>query len=69
MLVIAVPDKSAPRRILATARRANPKIEVVVLTHSAHEAIWLERNAVGFAVAGEQQAARVMANCALKRFA
>jgi len=69
LLVIAVPDQSATRRILATARRINPKIEVVVRTHSAQEAIWLESNAVALAVVGEQQAARVMAKYTLKRFA
>ena len=65
---IAVPDKSAARRILAAARRANPGIDIVVRTHSGEEADWLARHAVGLAVMGERHAASEMANYALKHF-
>lgn len=67
LLIIAVPDKSAARRILAAARRANPGIDVVVRTHSGEEADWLARH-VGLAVMGEKHTASEMANYALKHF-
>ena len=67
LIVIAVPDKGAARRILAAARRANPAIEAVVRTHSREEADWLARNDVGLAVMGEQHAAEEMAKFALER--
>lgn len=69
LLVIAVPDQSAARRILATARRANPGIDVVVRTHSVAEADWLASQSVGHVVMGEQQTARQMAQYARDRFA
>jgi monovalent cation:H+ antiporter-2, CPA2 family len=68
LIVIAVPDKGAARRILAAARRANPTIDAVVRTHSGEEADWLARNAVGLAVMGERHAADEMAKYALDRF-
>jgi CPA2 family monovalent cation:H+ antiporter-2 len=67
LIVIAVPDKGAARRILAAARRANPSIDAVVRTHSGEEADWLARNAVGLAVMGERHAADEMARYALDR--
>jgi CPA2 family monovalent cation:H+ antiporter-2 len=67
LLVIAVPDKGATRRILAAARRANPAIEVVARTHSSEEADWLARNAVDLAVMGERHAASEMTQYALRR--
>ncbi|MGH7090477.1 MAG: cation:proton antiporter, partial [Stellaceae bacterium] len=67
LIVIAVPDRSAARRILAAARRANPTIDAVVRTHSGEEAEWLARNDVGLAVMGERHAADEMARYALAR--
>jgi CPA2 family monovalent cation:H+ antiporter-2 len=67
LLVIAVPDKGATRRILTAARRANPAIEVVARTHSSEEADWLTRNAVSLAVMGEKHAASEMTQYALGR--
>jgi len=69
LLVIAVPERSAARRILTAARRVNPGIELVVRTHSHEEADWLARHEVGLAVMGEQHAADEMARYVLKRFA
>ncbi|HJU20272.1 MAG TPA: cation:proton antiporter [Stellaceae bacterium] len=69
LLVIAVPDKGAARRILAAARRANPAIDVVARTHSSEEADWLARNAVSLAAMGERHAASEMTQYALRRFA
>jgi K+:H+ antiporter len=68
LLVIAVPEQAAVRRILAEARRVNPKIELIVRTHSAEEANWLRRRGVGLVVMGEHHIASEMAVHALKRF-
>jgi CPA2 family monovalent cation:H+ antiporter-2 len=68
LLVIAVPEQAAVRRILAEARRVNPGIELVVRTHSTEEANWLRRNGVGLVVMGEHHIASEMAEQALKQF-
>lgn len=68
LLVIAVPEQSAARRILAEARRANPGIELIVRTHSAQEAAWLRGRGVNLVVLGEHHIASEMAEQALKRF-
>jgi CPA2 family monovalent cation:H+ antiporter-2 len=68
LLVIAVPEKAAARRIIAEARRANPEIELVVRTHSTEEASWLRQNGVGLVVMGEHHIASEMAEQALKQF-
>jgi len=68
LLVIAVPEKSAVRRILAEARAINPKLDVVARTHSRDEAEWLKRHGVGRVVMGESHIASEMANYAAKRF-
>jgi CPA2 family monovalent cation:H+ antiporter-2 len=68
LLVIAVPEQSAARRILAEARRVNPEIELIVRTHSAEEAAWLKQRGAGLVVMGEHHIASEMAEQALKRF-
>jgi CPA2 family monovalent cation:H+ antiporter-2 len=68
LLVIAVPEQAAARRILAEARRANPGIELIVRTHSTEEANWLRQRGVGLVVMGEHHIASEMAEQALKRF-
>jgi CPA2 family monovalent cation:H+ antiporter-2 len=68
LLVIAVPERAAARRIIAEARRVNPGIELIVRTHSTEEAEWLRRNGVGLVVMGEHHIASEMAVHALKRF-
>ncbi len=68
LLVIAVPEKTSARRILAEARRINPEIELVVRTHSTEEANWLRDNGVGLVVMGEHHIASEMAAHALKQF-
>ena len=69
LLVIAIPEKSAVRRILAAAHAVNPKLDVVARTHSRDEAEWLKRHGVGRVVMGESHTASEMANYATKRFA
>jgi monovalent cation:H+ antiporter-2, CPA2 family len=68
LLVIAVPEKSAVRRILAAARAANPALEIVARTHSPDEAEWLKLHGVDRVVMGESHTANEMANYAIKRF-
>ena len=68
LLVIAVPEHAAARRILAEAQRVNPGIELIVRTHSAEEADWLRQRGVGLVVMGEHHIASEMAEQALKRF-
>jgi CPA2 family monovalent cation:H+ antiporter-2 len=69
LLVIAGPDRSAARRVIAAARAANPQIDVVVRTHTGDEAEWLAKQSVGRVVMTERQAAKEMAAYALERFA
>jgi len=68
LLVIAVPEQAAVRRILAEARRVNPGIELIVRTHSTEEDNWLRRRGVGLVVMGEHHIASEMAVHALRRF-
>lgn len=68
LLVIAVPDKSAVRRILAAAHAINPKLDIVARTHSRDEAEWLKRHGVGRVVMGESHIAAEMATYAAERF-
>jgi K+:H+ antiporter len=68
LMVIAIPDRSAARRILAAARRANPRIDLVVRTHSAAEANWLAAHGVSHVVMGESHTAAEMAGFALDAF-
>jgi len=69
LLVIAVPEKSAVRRILAAARAVNPALDIVARTHSRDEAEWLKRHGVDRVVMGESHTANEMANYAVTRFA
>jgi monovalent cation:H+ antiporter-2, CPA2 family len=66
LLVIASPDGFHARRILELARSKNPKIAVVVRTHSAGELAYLIRQGVDRAVMGELELALEMTNYALR---
>ncbi|MDE2227970.1 MAG: cation:proton antiporter [Alphaproteobacteria bacterium] len=68
LLVIAIPEKSAVRRILAAAHAINPALDIVARTHSHAEADWLKRHGVGRVVMGESQTANEMASYAMDRF-
>ena len=69
LLVIAIPDRRATRRIIARARHINPAIDIVVRTHTGAEADWLAGQSIGRVVMGELHTAREMADYALERFA
>ena len=60
MLVIATPDTFAARKMMKTARMLNPRIQIVVRTHSDEEA-WLLRKEAGAQVfMGEHELASAM---------
>ncbi|WP_129641649.1 YbaL family putative K(+) efflux transporter [Peristeroidobacter agariperforans] len=66
LLVIASPDGFHARRILELARAKNPKIAVVVRTHSSSELKYLIRQGVDRAVMGELELALEMTDYALR---
>ncbi|MBL8265312.1 YbaL family putative K(+) efflux transporter [Steroidobacter sp.] len=66
LLVIASPDGFHARRILEMARAKNPKIAVVVRTHSSSELKYLIRQGVDRAVMGELELALEMTDYALR---
>jgi CPA2 family monovalent cation:H+ antiporter-2 len=69
MLVIATPDTLKVRRMIETARTVNPKIEIVVRTHSEEEAVLLEKENAGKVFLGEHELAGSMIQFVLERYA
>jgi CPA2 family monovalent cation:H+ antiporter-2 len=67
MLVIATPDTVGIGRIVELARRLNPKIEIVLRTHSDEEADMLRRDAAGTVFMGEHELAKAMTEHVLGR--
>ena len=67
MLVIATPDTAGVRRMIEVARRLNPKIEIVVRTHSEEEAAMLRGEHAGEVFLGEQELAKSMTEHVLAR--
>jgi CPA2 family monovalent cation:H+ antiporter-2 len=67
MLVIATSDPLQVRRMAETARMLNPRIEIVMRTHSEEEAELLRRDKVGEVFMGEQELARGMAQFVLAK--
>jgi monovalent cation:H+ antiporter-2, CPA2 family len=67
MLVIATPDTVHVRRMVDVARRLNPKIEIVLRTHSDEEMKLLRDENAGTVFMGEQELARAMAGHVLER--
>ncbi len=68
MLVVAVPDPVKARRMLETARKLNPPIEVVLRTHSEDEAELLAREDGTRVFFAEEELAGGIANHVLRRF-
>jgi len=66
LLVVAAPDPFQARRIIELARELNPRIEIVVRTHSAAERAHLEALGVGRVFMGEHELALAMARHALR---
>jgi CPA2 family monovalent cation:H+ antiporter-2 len=69
MLVIATPDTPKVRRMVETARTVNPKIEIIVRTHSEEEAVLLEKENAGKVFLGEHELAGSMIRHVLERYA
>jgi CPA2 family monovalent cation:H+ antiporter-2 len=67
MLVIATPDTFNARKMIETARKLNPAIEVVLRTHSDEEAALLQQENVGKVFMGEHELARGMTQHVLDR--
>jgi CPA2 family monovalent cation:H+ antiporter-2 len=68
MLVVAIPDSFAARRMIHTARTLNPRIETVVRTHDEEEASLMEREAVDRIFFGEHELALGMSRHVLERY-
>ena len=67
MLVVATPDTFAARKMVEIARRVNPRIEVVLRTHSEEEAELLRGEAIGAVFMGEHELAQSMIRHVLGR--
>jgi len=67
LLVVATPNTVGVRRMVETARMLNPRIEVVVRTHSQEEAQLFERERVNKVFFGEHELAMGMVQWVLGR--
>ena len=67
MLVIATPDSVGIRKMIDVARKLNPKIQIVLRTHSDEEAAMLREEHAGEVFMGEHELARAMTDHVLKR--
>jgi CPA2 family monovalent cation:H+ antiporter-2 len=67
-LVIALPDPVVTRQVVDQARRINPRIRIIVRTHSETERQWLIRRNVNVVVLGEWELALEIAVHALRGF-
>ena len=68
MLVIATPDTLGVRQMVETARLLNPRIEVVVRTHSEAESVLLRQEQMGTIFFGDEELAKGMMAHVLRRF-
>jgi CPA2 family monovalent cation:H+ antiporter-2 len=69
MLAIATPDTFDARKMVDVARRLNPRIEVVLRTHSDEEAELLRGENAGRVFMGEHELALGMARHIVERMA
>jgi monovalent cation:H+ antiporter-2, CPA2 family len=67
LLVVATPDTVKVRKIVEIARTLNPKIEVVLRTHSDEEATLLREEQIGEVFMGEHELALAMAGAVVAR--
>ena len=68
LLVIAIPDMLNVRRMIETARTVNPRVEIIVRTHSEEEAALLEKENAGRVFFGEHELARSMIDHVMERY-
>jgi CPA2 family monovalent cation:H+ antiporter-2 len=69
LLVIATPDTPHARRMIEIARTVNPRIEVIVRTHSEEETDLLEKDSGTKVFFGEREVALAMTRHVLERHA
>ena len=69
LLVIATPDTLNVRRMIEIARTVNPRVEIIVRTHSEEEATLLENENAGRVFFGEHELARSMIHHVLQCYA
>ncbi|HYK04881.1 MAG TPA: YbaL family putative K(+) efflux transporter [Thermoanaerobaculia bacterium] len=69
MLVIALPETIHVRKMIEVSRKLNPKIEIVLRTHSDEEAELLRRENAGIVFMGEHELASAMTRHVLGRMA
>ncbi|MEA2464508.1 MAG: monovalent cation:H+ antiporter-2, family [Acidobacteriota bacterium] len=67
MLVIALPETIHVRKMIEISRKLNPKIEIVLRTHSDEEAELLRRENAGIVFMGEHELASAMTRHVLGR--
>jgi CPA2 family monovalent cation:H+ antiporter-2 len=67
MLVIATPDTVGIRKMVEVARRLNPKIQIVLRTHTDEEASLLREERIGDVFMGEHELAKAMTEHVLDR--
>lgn len=67
MLVIATPDTVGVRKMIDAVRKLNPKIQVVLRTHSDEEAALLRSEDAGVVFMGEHELAKAMTEHVLER--
>lgn len=68
VLIVAIPDALAARRVIDEALRVNPRLHIVARTHSQEERARLDQMGVEEAVIGELELAIEMTRFALHRF-
>jgi CPA2 family monovalent cation:H+ antiporter-2 len=67
VLVIATPDPVGIRKMIDVARKLNPRIEIVLRTHSDEEASLLRKENAGAVFMGEHELAKAMTQHVLSR--
>jgi CPA2 family monovalent cation:H+ antiporter-2 len=65
LMIVAIPDAAAVRKMVETAKTLNPKVEVLLRTHSDEEADLLRRENLGTVFMGEHELAEAMTREAL----
>lgn len=68
MLVVATPDPIGVREMANIARTLNPKIEILLRTHSGEESLLLQEEQIGTVFYGEEELAKSMVNHVIGRF-
>jgi CPA2 family monovalent cation:H+ antiporter-2 len=68
MLVLAMPDTLHARRMADIARSLNPRVEIVMRTHSEEESHLFRRDGIGKVFFGEEELANGMTRHILDRF-